>query len=160
MKQAAHILDSDSVEQTRQFGQRIGRLLHGGEVIALTGQLGAGKTQLVKGIATGNGHQDASQVTSPTFTLVHEYSGRLYLYHVDAYRLGDAAELAGLGLDEMIARRSAVVIEWADRIWQALPADRLDIQFETTGEALRRITLQPTGPSAGRLLKRILDERS
>ncbi|MHC4611575.1 MAG: tRNA (adenosine(37)-N6)-threonylcarbamoyltransferase complex ATPase subunit type 1 TsaE, partial [Planctomycetota bacterium] len=78
MKQAAHILDSDSVEQTRRFGQRIGRLLHGGEVIALTGQLGAGKTQLVKGIATGNGHQDASQVTSPTFTLVHEYSGRLY----------------------------------------------------------------------------------
>jgi len=158
VKRLGHVVDSSSVEQTRRFGQRIGQALRGGEVIALTGALGTGKTQLVKGLAAGNGEGDVSRVTSPTFTLVHEYAGRVYLYHVDAYRLGNGAELAALGLHEMIRPESAVVIEWAEKVEEILPPDRLTVRFEMTGESGRRMTVEPGGPASERLLERIVND--
>ena len=160
MKRPGHIVDSNNVEQTRRLGRRIGRALRGGEVVALVGRLGAGKTQLVKGIAVGNGTQDWARVTSPTFTLVHEHAGQVCLYHVDAYRLSSGDELAALGLEEMIGPASAVVIEWAEKVAKALPADRLTVRFETTGESSRRLTLEAAGPSSQTLLERVLNDRS
>ncbi|MCH7813365.1 MAG: tRNA (adenosine(37)-N6)-threonylcarbamoyltransferase complex ATPase subunit type 1 TsaE [Planctomycetes bacterium] len=135
-------IETDSPEATRALGRRLGEALRGGEVIALIGALGAGKTQLVKGIAAGNGGTDPSLVTSPTFTLVNEYTGRVYLYHLDAYRLSSGAELAALGLDEMMRDDAAVVIEWADRALGALPRDRLTIRLEATGAESRRLTFE------------------
>ncbi|MCP4251266.1 MAG: tRNA (adenosine(37)-N6)-threonylcarbamoyltransferase complex ATPase subunit type 1 TsaE [bacterium] len=142
MNRAVHSVETNSPEATRALGRRLGEALRGGEVIALIGPLGAGKTQLVKGIAAGNGATDPSQVTSPTFTLVNEYPGRVDLYHLDAYRLSGGAELAALGLDEMMRDDAAVVIEWADRAEEVLPTDRLTVRLEATGAESRRLTFQ------------------
>ena len=143
---------TDSPEQTRALGQRIGALLTGGEVIALIGPLGAGKTQLIKGIAVGNGRTDPNLVTSPTFILINEYPGRPYLYHLDAFRLDGGADLEAIGLHEMITPESAVVIEWANRVEDALPEDCLTIEIEPTGNESRQLTLTAGGPSSQRLL--------
>ena len=153
MSAATFSVNTDSPEQTLALGRRIGTLLAGGEVIALIGPLGAGKTQLVKGIAAGNGQTDPTQVTSPSFVLVKEYPGRRYLYHVDAYRLKGGHDLDALGLDEMISPESAVVIEWADRVEDALPGDRLTIRIVPTGDTTRSFGLGAGGPSAHRLLR-------
>ena len=155
MSAATFSVNTDSPEQTRAFGQRLGSLLTGGEVIALIGPLGAGKTQLVKGIAAGNGRTDPARVTSPTFVLVNEYPGRCYLYHVDAYRLSSGAELDALGLDEMISPESVVVIEWADRVQDALPEDHLVIRIVPTADTSRRMSLEPVGPASTRLLSEV-----
>lgn len=146
-------LETHSPEQTRAAAARLGALLRGGEVIGLIGPLGAGKTQFVKGLAVGNGQVDATGVTSPTFTLVNEYPGRLHLYHLDAYRLASGAELLALGFEEMITPESAAVVEWADRVPDALPEDCLIIRFDTTGESRRSLTFEASGPSAERLLE-------
>ena len=144
-----------SQEQTRQLGDRIGRALHGGELIGLIGHLGAGKTQLVKGIAAGNQPAGSVEVTSPTFTLVQEYSGRLKLYHLDCYRLGSSAEFEGLGTDEMLTPQSAVIVEWADKVAHALPPDRLSITITSTGENERKFAASAGGPTSAALLQRI-----
>jgi len=98
---------SRSTAETFAFGQALGGLLQSGDFVALTGQLGAGKTHLVKGLAVGLGVPADEPVVSPTFVLVREYIGRLKLYHIDAYRLGGAAELFALGLEEMGPSRAA-----------------------------------------------------
>lgn len=148
----ALILESRSPEETFRLGEAIGRALRGGEVIALTGQLGAGKTHLVKGIAAGNGLDDPRRVTSPTFVLVNEYLGRLRLFHLDLYRLSGAAELQALGFDEMIGPGSAAVIEWADRAAEALPDDVLDVEISVVGELARRFRIRARGRRAAVVL--------
>ena len=145
-------IETSSAEATRVLGQRLGGLLTGGEVLALIGPLGAGKTQLVKGIAAGLGWEDAGGVTSPTFVLVNEYFGRLHLYHIDAYRLGGGGDLEALGFDEMVAGDSAVVVEWADKVAGVLPEDRLTICMEPTGENSRQLVLNAQGPESRRLI--------
>ncbi len=144
-------ITTNSPDETRALGERLGALLQGGEVIALVGPLGAGKTQLVKGLAAGNGPTDPAAVTSPTFVLVNEHPGRLYLYHLDAYRLTDAREFEALGVEEMVSPESVVVIEWADRVEGSLPPERLTIRIEPTGETSRRFTIDATGQGATRL---------
>ena len=131
-------VETRSAEETVRLGEELGRTLAGGVVVALVGPLGAGKTQLVKGIARGIGEADSGKVTSPTFTLVQEYHGRITLYHIDAYRLKGAAELAALGFDEMIRRDSVVVVEWADRAGAIIPAEALTIRIEPMSETVRR----------------------
>lgn len=140
--------DIDSLEATITLGTAIGRSITGGLVVALVGPLGAGKTQLVKGIAIGNGLDDARNVTSPTFDLVHEYPGRLTLYHIDVYRLQGPGELSALGFDEMIRPDTAVVIEWADRAAALIPTDALWINADVTGEQTRSFTFNAGGPTA------------
>ena len=150
------VIQANSVQETLQLGRRIGAALCGGWVIGLIGDLGVGKTQLAKGIAGGNRAPGslAPEVTSPTFVLVNEYPGRVTFYHVDAYRLRRGADLSDLGIEEMIAT-GAVAVEWADRVADALPPDRLTVTGRSTGETNRVWTLSYTGPISQEWLRRI-----
>jgi len=137
--------ESSSVEATLALGAALGRGLMGGLTIGIVGPLGAGKTHLVKGIAAGNGTTDPREVTSPTFTLIQEYSGRLRLFHVDAYRLRGSSELVALGFDELVTDDSVVVMEWADRVRTAMPSDALWIEITPMGEFARRLDFHARG---------------
>ena len=134
-------IDTLSPEQTRELGRRIGERCGGGELIALIGELGSGKTQLAKGLAAGLGVDRPDQLTSPTFVIVNEYPGRLTLYHIDAYRLNGPGELEALGADDLLAAGSVVAIEWADRVESWLPPEALIIRLEITGTQQRRLTM-------------------
>ena len=140
--------ETTSVETTLALGAALGRSLMGGTAIGIVGPLGAGKTHLVKGIADGNGAADPRKVTSPTFTLIHEYPGRLRLYHVDAYRLRGPSELIALGFDELVAADSVVAVEWADRVRSAMPKNTLWIEITPMEETTRRLVFRAGGPLA------------
>ena len=141
------------------FGRRLGELLGPGDVVALSGPLGSGKTVLTKGLAEGLGVDEPRWVTSPTFVLVHEYEGRVPVYHVDAYRLRGPADAAALGTDEIFFGEGVAIIEWADRILAALPDERLDIAMAITGEEERQLTLEPRGERCASLVEVLLAER-
>jgi tRNA threonylcarbamoyladenosine biosynthesis protein TsaE len=131
---------SNSPRETIEFGNRIGSQLKGGEVIGICGLLGSGKTHLIKGIATGAGAEDSKQVNSPTFVIVNEYSGRLDIYHIDAYRLNSIAEFEMLGFDEYCRPQSVVLIEWADKIESALKAiNYIRMEIFHAGQTIRKI---------------------
>ena len=131
---------SNSPDETIEFGQRLGSQLKGGEVIAVCGPLGSGKTHLIKGIAAGAGAKDRRNVNSPTFVIVNEYAGRLDIYHIDAYRLNSVSEFEMLGFDDFCYPQSVVLIEWADKIESALQAiDYIRIELEHAGETKRKI---------------------
>lgn len=151
--------EATSVEATYALGAALGRGLVGGSAIGIVGPLGAGKTHLVKGIAAGNGTSDPRKITSPTFTLIHEYPGRLRLYHVDAYRLRGPSELIALGFDELIAVDSVVAVEWADRVRSAMPADTLWIEIAPMAETTRRLILCAGGPLAQQCVNALRDEQ-
>jgi tRNA threonylcarbamoyladenosine biosynthesis protein TsaE len=125
----------NSVEVAQAFGERWAPDLKGGEVIALSGVLGAGKTQLVKGLARGLGYR--GQVTSPTFTLVNEYvGGRLPLYHIDLYRIKTAEEAIAFGIEDYLPGKGVTVVEWPERIEALLPegTQHWDIQVASLTE--------------------------
>lgn len=145
-------IESASVDQTHAIGRRIGELVAPRTTIALIGGLAAGKTQLVKGIAAGAGIEDLTRVSSPTFVIVNEYAARVYLYHVDAYRLSGPADLAAIGLEEMLASDSVIIIEWADRVAEILPEARLTARLTITGQTHRRLEFEATGQAAQRLV--------
>lgn len=132
---------SHSVEETIEAGASFATRLAGGEVIALNGDLGAGKTHFVKGLAAGLRY--AGEVTSPTFNLVHEYRGtHLTCYHFDFYRLKSSAELAGIGFDEYLEDPAGIlVIEWASRFPDVLPQSVLTVQIDSKDENTREIYL-------------------
>lgn len=130
----------NSPKETIEFGRRLGRQLRGGEIIALCGSLGSGKTHLIKGIAAGLGAKDHKNVNSPTFVIVNEYRGRLDIYHLDAYRLHSVTEFEMLGFDDFCYPGSVVLIEWADKVEPALQAlDYIRIELEHAGETKRKI---------------------
>ncbi len=134
---------SKSPQETMELGRRIGARLHGGEVFAICGPLGSGKTHLIKGIAAGAGAQDSTSVTSPTFVLVNQYTGRFDLYHIDAYRLDSVAEFERLGFDDFCYPEAVVLIEWADKIEPALRGlDPIRIDLAHAGARTRIIHLQ------------------
>lgn len=138
---------------TAAAGEALGRLVAGGDVIALVGELGAGKTSFTRGLALGAG-VDPEDVASPTFALVNEYRGRLAVAHGDLYRLERERELDEIGWDDLIERRdAAVVIEWADRFPHRLPADHLRVTLAHAGDA-RVLEAIATGPRAQALLDR------
>ena len=142
---------SHSEAQTRRLGMRLGELLEGGEVIALQGELGTGKTRWVQGVGQGL-HVD-QHVTSPTFTLVNEYPGRLTLYHIDMYRINQVAEALALGLEDYLYGDGVCIVEWAERISDVLPPGRLWITFHYLDDTKRRITIQAAGERYQKLLK-------
>ena len=129
---------SRSAEETFQFGHDFASRVRAGDVLALTGDLGAGKTHFVKGLAAGLGI--SADVTSPTFTLIHEYGGgRLPLYHIDCYRLETTDELLAVGVDEYLRSDGVTAIEWADKFAEILPPDAQWIRFHVLEDDAREI---------------------
>ena len=156
MSSGAWTLETHSPEETLELGRRIGRAARPGDVLALVGDLGTGKTVLAKGVAEGLGAASARDVLSPTFVLCREYlDGRLPLYHFDAYRLRGAADLEGIGASEVFGGEGLSLVEWADRAPQALPPDRLEVNLEVTGPQSRRLAFEARGPHAARWLAEI-----
>lgn len=140
-----------SEDDMRRLGERVAAHLQLGQVLALSGELGAGKTRFTQGLARGLG-VPVEEVTSPTFTLIQEYAGRVPVRHCDAYRLRHPDEFADLGLDELFARDGVAIIEWADRVSDDLPRDRLEIRIEVTGETERRVVFTARGKASQQLL--------
>jgi tRNA threonylcarbamoyladenosine biosynthesis protein TsaE len=139
--------ESASEAQTIALGERLARLLRAGDVIALEGDLGAGKTRFVRGLAQGLGC-DPGAVSSPTYVLAHEYTPERdgpALVHVDAYRVRSGDDLDGLGLDRALERGGVLVVEWASRVGNWLDPGRLDVLIEHEGEDRRTITLSWRG---------------
>lgn len=133
------MLETTSETETSQAGEALGRDLVAGDVVLLYGDLGAGKTAFVRGMARGVG-ANPEEVSSPTFTLVQEYTGSsATLYHVDLYRL-EPAEIDDLGLEDLVAGDGIVAIEWAER-WKGRPDDAIDVRIEDAGEDHRRIRI-------------------
>ena len=123
-----------SHEESVHAGRCLGKVLETGCVIGLVGDLGAGKTCFVKGIAGGLNDIPEREVTSPTFTIIQEYDGKIPLYHFDAYRLEGSEDLIDIGFDDYVEGQGVSVIEWADNISDALPEERLLIDIELAGE--------------------------
>lgn len=142
---------SHSDAQTQRLGARLGPFLQPGDVLALVGDLGSGKTRWVKGVCQGLGITDP--VISPTFTLVNEYHGRWPIYHIDLYRITDAVETVTFGLEEYLYGSGICLIEWADRITDLLPRDHLTVELYYLEETKRRLVLRPHGERFGTLLK-------
>jgi tRNA threonylcarbamoyladenosine biosynthesis protein TsaE len=151
---SAPLVRARTADEMQALGARLGRALRVGDVIALVGTLGAGKTTFVQGVARGAGVSAERHVASPTFSLVNEHPGRVALVHADLYRINDRAELAELGLDDAFDR-AAVAIEWLDRFPDVAPADRLEITIAITDDGGRTLTLHGAGPR-GEALARAL----
>lgn len=151
------VLSSTSDEATRSIGRTLGQLIDVPVVIALVGPLGAGKTCLVRGLAEGL-DVDARAICSPTFVLLQEYAGRLPIYHFDTYRLTSPDQFAALGPEEYFEGEGVSVVEWADRVPEHLPPDRLEIEITVVGPSDRRLTLWAAGTVPSRLLRRLAVE--
>jgi tRNA threonylcarbamoyladenosine biosynthesis protein TsaE len=131
---------TSSEEETIALGERIGRGLPQKCLVLLIGNLGAGKTTLAKGIVSGRGAVPPDEVSSPTFTLIHEY-GDGAVYHIDLYRIDDAGETRTLGLDELLDRDAVILVEWGERFPELWPPDRIDIRLAALDDTHREITV-------------------
>jgi tRNA threonylcarbamoyladenosine biosynthesis protein TsaE len=145
-------LVTTSARATHALGARLGRLLAPGDVVALAGELGAGKTQLVRGACAGAGVAE-SEVSSPSFAIVATYAGRIPVHHADLYRISDEDELYGTGFGDLVGGEGALLVEWADRIPAALPAERLTITLahDARRPNVRRVEIVGTGERAAEL---------
>lgn len=126
-----------NLEQTQEFGIKLGNLLKSGDILCLNGDLGAGKTTITKSIGLGLGVDE--YITSPTFALINQYSGRIPVYHFDVYRLENAHELYDLGFDEYFYGNGVCIIEWADKIEQMIPKERIVIDIQKGNNVDERI---------------------
>jgi tRNA threonylcarbamoyladenosine biosynthesis protein TsaE len=133
---------SNSVEETIRIGVKLAKELKKGDVIALIGDLGSGKTILTKGIAEGLGVKNPRYVNSPTFVIIKEYKGKLPLYHFDLYRLNRSTLLDAESYDEYFYDDGVTVIEWADKIRTLLPEKHIEVKLKTAGEEKRRINIK------------------
>lgn len=131
---------TQSEDETIALGKKLAMELPPKAVVLLIGQLGAGKTTLAKGIVQGLGAAQPDDVSSPTFTLIHEYSPSVY--HIDLYRLDTAAQVATLGLEEIFDRRAVVLIEWGERFIELMPEDRVEIRLTRTADEEREIDVK------------------
>ncbi|MBN1208504.1 MAG: tRNA (adenosine(37)-N6)-threonylcarbamoyltransferase complex ATPase subunit type 1 TsaE [Myxococcaceae bacterium] len=144
-------LRSASPEETHRLGVRLGELLRPGDFVGLIGDLGAGKTHLVRGVAEG-AQVPRSEVASPTFAIVYPYSGRIPLYHADLYRIADYDELYATGFLELIGGEGAVLVEWLDRVPEAAPREYLRLTLRPTGEDTRELHAEAFGRRPAELL--------
>jgi tRNA threonylcarbamoyladenosine biosynthesis protein TsaE len=131
-----------SDEETREVGRRLATLLPRHAVVALTGDLGAGKTTLSQGIVEGRKVARAEEVSSPTFTLIHEYGEPVSVYHIDLYRLATVEEARRLGLEDLFDQDALVLVEWGDRFPELLPADAVSIHLSSDDDETRSIVVQ------------------
>ncbi len=160
-KQLSFLMDnyeflSKSPPATLALGERMGERLEAGSVIALTGELGCGKTLLTRGICAGLG-VSLRQVNSPTFVLVNEYRGRLPVFHMDLYRLGTESDVVELGITDYLSRTESgvMIVEWAEKIPSLLPDDLLKVEFEVLSVRQRRIKFSTSGGRFARLFKEL-----
>ncbi len=149
------VFNSCSPIETEEIGRNLGLLLNHGSFIALSGKLGGGKTCFVRGLATGLCPESAHLVASPTYAIMNEYPGAIPFYHFDLYRLSGCQEIAELGFDEYFNRDAVCVVEWADRLGDTMPEDRLNICFEYSGDSRRLITLDAVGSDSRLLLQQL-----
>lgn len=148
-----------SVDNTVELGFKLGRLLQSGDNVCLTGELGTGKTAFTGGIAKALGIE--GYITSPTFTIVNEYEGRLPMYHFDVYRINDVDEMYETGYDEYIGGNGVTVIEWADLIQEILPRERIDVNIIKDDESdndSRLITMEFRGQKTAAYERRLSHE--
>ena len=150
-------IKTHSADETRKLGQKIGTLTNQPLIIALSGDLGSGKTAFVQGLAMGLEVPDDYYITSPTFTLINEYPGRLRLMHVDLYRLDSIADLEDLGLDESLYDQAVIAIEWADKLSDRLQASHLAVSMEIIDDNCRTLSLDATGHHEVNLLLALMD---
>ena len=146
-------IKTHSVEQTRQLGRRIGRGINQPLIIALMGDLGSGKTAWVQGLAQGLEVPAGYYITSPTFTLINEYPGRLPLFHADLYRLETVRDLEDIGLEELYYEQGVLAIEWADKLSENPADDYLNLRFEIIDDDRRKIRLIANGQNGINLIK-------
>ena len=148
---AGRTFTSKSTDETRQLGERLGALLKGGDVVLLSGELGAGKTVFVQGMARGLGFDGS--VSSKSFVLMGEYPGRLTLYHADLYRLEEPEQVLELALDE-ISADGVLAVEWPERAGEGvLPEEDVRVDFEVTGEETRVLRLSAEGERGGEIIR-------
>ena len=140
-------------QMTKYIGEKLGKLLKPNDVLALTGDLGAGKTMMTQSIARGMGIED--YITSPTFTIVQEYEGRIPFYHFDVYRIADSEEMYYIGFEDYLRKDGAVVIEWSEIIRNILPDERMQIDIVYAPEGGRYFTLNAYGRRHEELLEEI-----
>ena len=140
-------LISNSPTQTKKIGERIGRSLKAGDVVALVGELGAGKTTIAKGIAKGLGVPDESDVLSPSFVLIHEYEGREKVYHIDWYRLASVGGPDALLAEECFNSNAVTLVEWAERGRDIFPRDHIRVEIDHKGPRSRVIRVTAKGKS-------------
>jgi tRNA threonylcarbamoyladenosine biosynthesis protein TsaE len=148
---AETVVRTDDAAATRALGARLAAVARAGDLVCLVGDLGAGKTQLAKGFAVGLGITDV--VSSPTFVLMTEYAGRLPLFHLDLYRIDDAADALAGGLLDERQLEGVALVEWAERLGRALPAARLDVLIDGTGDEIRQIAVRTSDASYLRYLE-------
>jgi len=135
----SRVFHTESEDETIELGERLAAELPPKAVVLLIGNLGAGKTTLTKGIVKGLGAAEPDEVSSPTFTLIHEYSPGVY--HVDLYRLDTPAQVESLGLDELFERNAVVLIEWGEKFPGLMPRERIEIRLRASGENSREIEI-------------------
>lgn len=148
---------SRNESETDALGQMLAECFVPGLVVSLNGNLGAGKTRLVQAVSVGMGIE-REEVTSPTFTLIQEYSGRIPLYHFDTYRLDDEDQFWELGIDEIFEREAVSLVEWGDRFVHSLPSDHLRIQIEIETPEQRKLLFESRGPLSEQVLKALQEK--
>jgi tRNA threonylcarbamoyladenosine biosynthesis protein TsaE len=151
-------IQTSSPEATQSLAERLGQLLQPGDVVALVGELGSGKTLFSQGLARGLGVPKNFYITSPTFAIINEYPGRVPFYHLDLYRVSNRAELSELGLEEVLYGSGAVAIEWAERLGKDLPAERLEVHLTFSDETSRSLTFSAFGVNAKQRLDLLVEE--
>jgi len=154
------VFQTKSTSETIRLGKRIGGLLRPGDVVALAGELGAGKTQFIKGLAEGAGVGKPTYISSPSFTLINEYPGRVPFYHVDLFRLERENEAEELGLEDYYQGEGITAIEWADKIPSLLPKELLLIHIAYTGKNTRSLEITGKGRRFEELLSELQTSKS
>jgi tRNA threonylcarbamoyladenosine biosynthesis protein TsaE len=148
-------LMTEGPEQTLCLGRIFGGMLAEGSLVALMGELGSGKTVLAKGIAKGLGVEDEREVTSPSFVLVNEYHGRFPVHHVDLYRLQSPGEVEDLGWAELIFGPGVTLVEWAEKVPNLLPEERIEVHLQWISAGTRRVVFIGKGKTAKNLVDRL-----
>lgn len=147
------VIRSSGVNETVYWGRMLGKRLEAGSIIGLIGELGAGKTYFVKGVAEGLEVLENQYVTSPTFTLINEYQGNINLYHFDLYRIQDEREIERLGYEEYLFGDGVVIIEWAEKMLRLLPDELLMVEIIREDENTRQLILKGKGKRYGKIVE-------
>ena len=146
---------TQSPGETLRLGRLLGEILPPGSFVALVGTLGAGKTLLAKGIASGLGVEDEREVTSPSFVLVNEYRGRIPVFHLDLYRLESFAAVEGIGWDEFVCGPGVTLVEWADKVKEDLPEERIEVHLQWVSEEKRELVFCGKGTTGGKIIAKL-----